>query len=346
MATITKIAHADGTIHYKARIRHHGKQRSRTFTAQSDAKRWAKRVEVEQEKLNAGLISLGSNKIMHQAIGRYLLEVLPEKKSSTQGSYRQHLDFWDNQLGHLNLSDVKGETISRIRDDLRDGRAPATVNRYLATLGAVMTACVRRWHWMDASPMVQVEKFAENNLRRRFLSEDELSALLAACRDSTSPDLYTAVLLSISTGARQGEILDLRWDAIDLKRRMIVLRDTKTDDRTIPIVEQVVPLLRERKKSSKSDLVFPSRVTRKSPVQLKKPFSTALRRAGIQDFHWHDLRHSCASFLAADGASLLEIGEVLGHKSTQTTRRYSHLTEKHSHGLVRGLADKLLGGEK
>ena len=92
-----------------------------------------------------------------------------------------------------------------------------------------------------------------------------------------------------------------------------------------------------------SDLVFPSRVSLNQPVQLRKPFETALERAGIEGFVWHDLRHSAASFMAANGASLLEIGAVLGHKCAQTTARYAHLTEQASHALVRGTADKLLG---
>jgi len=91
-------------------------------------------------------------------------------------------------------------------------------------------------------------------------------------------------------------------------------------------------------------LVFPSRVSKNKPVDLRSAWQKAVERAGLGDFHWHDLRHSTASFLAADGASLREIGEVLGHRSVEATRRYSHLTEQHSHTLVRGLADKLLGG--
>ena len=73
--------------------------------------------------------------------------------------------------------------------------------------------------------------------------------------------------------------------------------------------------------------------------------TTALRRAGIENFRWHDLRHSAASFLAKNGASLIEIGAVLGHKSANTTKRYSHLTEQHTHALVRGMSDKLLGND-
>lgn len=343
MATITKVPHADGTIHYKARIRRHGKQRSRTFTAQSDAKRWARRVEVEQEKYKSGLATLGSNKSLHQAIVRYRDGVLLDKKPTTQISYSRHLQYWDDLLGHLNLSDITGEMISRCRDELKPNRSPATVNRYLATLGSVLTASVKKWHWLASTPMVQVEKLVENNQRKRFLSETELTTLLRTCKESESPDLYPAVMLAITTGARQAEILGLYWNKVDLERQVIILQDTKNkDSRTLPIVDQVLPLLIARKETTKGEMVFPSKVSSNNPIRLRRSFTTALRRAGIEDFHWHDLRHSCASFLAKDGATLLEIGEVLGHRSTDTTKRYAHLTEQHSHSLVRGLANRLL----
>lgn len=118
------------------------------------------------------------------------------------------------------------------------------------------------------------------------------------------------------------------------------------------IVSRVRPLLADRLIAYRqgkvadltgSGLVFPSRVSLNQPAQLRKPFETAPARAGIEGFVWHDLRHSAASFMAANGASLLEIGPVLGRKCAQPTSRYAHLTDQTSHALVRGTADKLLG---
>ena len=221
----------------------------------------------------------------------------------------------------------------------------------------MLTACVKQWHWLQISPLQQVAKGSEHNAGTRFLSEDELQRLLAACRESESPDLLLAVLLSITTGARQGEILNLRWKDIDLQAGVVRVRvdsetTTKGGIRSLPITAQVLPLLQARKKQRQQGkvtpltddgLLFPSRVSDKQPVQLRTPWETALRRAGIEHFRWHDLRHSCASFLARNGASLLEIGNVLGHKSANTTKRYAHLSEQHTHALVRGMADDLLG---
>ncbi len=238
------------------------------------------------------------------------------------------------------------------------GKAPATRNRYMATLASVLTSCVKDWHWLTASPMTGVSKPTEDNGGTRFLSKDELDRLLTACRDSKSRDLLLAVMLSITTGGRQGEILGLRWKDLDLAAGTLHLRvdnetTTKGGIRSLPIAPQALGLLQARREARREGkvtalhddgLVFPSRVAGSRPVSLRTPWETALLRAGIESFRWHDLRYPAASFVAKGGASLLEIGAVLGHKSANTTKRYAHLTEQHTNTLVLDMADKLLGG--
>jgi integrase len=372
MATITKLQRPDGTV-YKARIRRHGSEgeTSRTFKTRNAAERWARKVESSIEQDDAGLVSVAQKHTLNEAIDRYRRDLLPGLNPTTIPNYTRHLIYWGDTLGHLRLSDLTAAKIAACRDDLTivpmagktpesipACRAPATVRRYLATLAAVLTACHQEWHWLADTPMRQVSKPSVSNARSRFLSEDELDRLLTACRASRSPDLLLAVMLSITTGARQGEILGLRWKDVDLTAGVLRLRvdnetTTKGGIRSLPIVSQVRPLLADRLTAYRqgkvadltgSGLVFPSRVSLNQPVDLRKPFETALERAGIEGFVWHDLRHSAASFMAANGASLLEIGAVLGHKCAQTTARYAHLAEQASHALVRGTADKVLGG--
>lgn len=374
MATIDKIPRRDGIV-YKARVRKQGHPTTtRTFKTRSAAERWARKFEAGIDEGNAGLAIEGQKHTLKEAINRYRQEVLPELRPETRRKYEQHLDHWQQQLGHLRLSDCRADKIAAARDELLSTpiaprkkespprpRSATTVNRYMATLGAVFAATVKRWHWLQVSPMQQVSKPAEKNGGTRFLSEDELKELLSACRRSDSPDLLLAVLLSITTGARQGEILGLRWQDVDLDAGLLHLRTdgatkTKGGARSAPIAAAVQPHLKDRfdqyqskqKKEAVRNLrnpglVFPSRVSVTSPVNLRRPWTTALRRAGINGFRWHDLRHSAASFLAKSGASLIEIGAVLGHKSANTTKRYSHLTEQHTHALVRDMSSKLLG---
>jgi integrase len=283
---------------------------------------------------------------------------LPEKRPVTARKDEQHLDHWTEALGALRLSELTAVKIAQARDTLTAaGKAPATVNRYLATLASVLTACVKRWHWLAASPMAQVQKPTERNGGLRFLSDDEAARLLKACRESESPDLYLAVLLYLTTGARQREILGLRWQDLDLTAgSMDVWADaettTKSGARFLPIVPEALTLLQARREAQQggkvaalrpSGLVFPSRVTASKTVSLRTPWETALKRAGIDNFRWHDLRHSATSFLAKGGASLVESGAVLGHESANTTKRYSHLAEEHTADLVRNMAARVLG---
>ena len=367
MATIEKLNRESGTV-YKAKVRKQGHPTTcRTFQTRKAAERWALKFEAAIQEDDAGLTHEGQKHTLAHAIERYRLEILPAKSQTTQPNYERQLAYWASALGRFRLSDITPDRVAACRDELlttpkmpkREGgepqkRTPATVHAYLSVLGAVLTACVRDWHWIKDSPMRGVSKPKVSNARSRFLTREELARLLDSCKVSESPDLYLAVVLSITTGARRGELLALRWRDVDIERGLIHLRvdnetATKGGVRSLPIADPAMPLLKARLEMRQKDefvggdLVFPSRVSRSQPVELKRPFATALKRAGIEGFRWHDLRHSSASFMAAHGASLLEIGAVLGHKSAQTTKRYAHLTEQATHALVIEVAKGLLG---
>lgn len=369
MASFRKVPQSDGSVHWMAIIRREGRKTvTKTLPNLSSAKRWARATEIEIAEDNAGLTSEAHRRSIKEVIDRYRREVLPGLRASTQRPYQFHLAWWENEIGALRLADLHPQKIAACRDKLVEaGKSPATVNRYLATLGAVMTAAVQLWHWLPASPLRQVAKQTERNQRSRFLSAAELDSLLAACHRSESPDLLLAVLLAVTTGARQGEIGWLRWRDVDWTRGILNLRQdpdaqtiTKGGARSVALVAAVAGLLKARYdaflarerlsrvpcQDPEGELIFPSRVTRSRPVNLRRPFMTALERAGIVGFHWHDLRHSAASFLAKDGASLVEIGAILGHRSANTTKRYSHLTEAHAHTLTRLMGDKILNPEE
>jgi integrase len=217
----------------------------------------------------------------------------------------------------------------------------------MAALSHCFTVAVNEWQWLEDSPTRKVKKPQEPRGRVRFLSDNERDRLLRACRDSDSRDLYLAVVLALSTGARRMEILSLHWNNVDFNRRVAVLEDTKNGERRVlPLAGSALELLRERSKVRRldTDLVFPGRTRPPKPVDLRTPFETALERAGIEDFRWHDLRHSAASYLAMNGASLPEIAEVLGHKTLQMVKRYAHLSEAHTAGVVERMNERFLGG--
>jgi integrase len=237
-------------------------------------------------------------------------------------------------------------------------RAGATVNRYLATLSHMFTLAVKEWRLVAANPVRDTTKKKERRGRVRFLSDSERNALLAACARSDWPALLTLVLLAISTGARRGELINLQWDDVDFRVREAcvdpktgekrsalghaIVRETKNGEtRVLPLVGKALEALRALKSqgSAKSPWVFPQPSGFPGPYQnFDGVWYTALEAAGIQDFRFHDLRHTTASYLAAQGASLLEIADALGHKTLSMVKRYSHLAHSHKVSAIEKMA--------
>jgi len=226
-----------------------------------------------------------------------------------------------------------------------DRRSAGSVNRYLAALSHAFTVAVREWGWVDQSPVRKVDRLKEPRGRVRFLDDGERKRLLKACRNSEEPLLYPIVVLAISTGARQGEILNLRWQNIDFENCLVRIEETKNDERrSVPLTGLALEQLKElsRVRRIDTDLVFPH-PDGVRPVETRTPWVKALAAAKITDFRFHDLRHSAASYLAMNGATLAEIAEILGHKTLQMVKRYAHLSEQHTSRVVAAMNERIFG---
>jgi integrase len=216
--------------------------------------------------------------------------------------------------------------------------------RYLAALSHAFSRAIQ-WGWLEDSPMRRVPKPREERGRVRFLDDDERKRLLDACKSSSNKYLYIVVMLGLATGMRRGEIMNLTWSDVDLERGRIVLQQTKNGDRRlVPLTGIALELLRGlgNDATSKNDLIFPSSISSK-PMDLRFAWEQALKTSCINNFKFHDLRHCCASYLAMSGASLAEIAEVLGHKTLNMVKRYSHLSEAHTAGVVTKMNKKFFG---
>ncbi|GAN33481.1 MAG: site-specific integrase [Candidatus Brocadia sp. AMX2] len=187
----------------------------------------------------------------------------------------------------------------------------------------------------------KVKQLEENNKRLRYLTIEELQRLLGCC----SPHLKPIVLVSVNTGMRKGEILNLKWDQVDLRHNFILLDKTKNGERReIPINSTLKELFASMPRSLESECVFVDK-NGKPYGNIKRGFHTALKKAGIRDFHFHDLRHTFASHLVMTGVDLPSVKELLGHKSLTMTLRYAHLSSGHKRKAVEML-DRVLSGSQ
>jgi integrase len=209
----------------------------------------------------------------------------------------------------------------------------------------VLEVARTRWHWISENPARRVARGQENPGIVRWLEDDERTALLEACKESGWPQLYLLVILALSTGARLGELRCLKWSDIDLKKGMAYLSDTKNEERrALPLIPAVQKELKAQVRRIGTDLVFPAKYDPQKPYgnNFREHWRIAREKAGVKNFRFHDLRHSCASYLAMNGATELEIADVLGHKTLQMVKRYSHLSTDHKQDLInRVLGDKV-----
>jgi integrase len=357
LASFEKRVTGDGKFSYRVKIRLKGQPvESATFERLTDAKKWAASTESAIRENRHFKTTAAKRHTLAELIDRYIRDVLPSKLKSRDKQIAM-LGWWKSELGSYSLSDASPSLIADCRDRLAVSktkrgtqRNPATVVRYLAALSVCFTHAVKEWGWIDDNPMRKVTKPKESRGRVRFLSDDERPRLLKACKESSNSLLYPAVVLALSTGMRSGEIMGLTWDVVDLNRGRAVLHETKNNERrAVAITGHALEVLKEMGKVRRIDinLLFPSKENTpqkpQKPIDLRAPWLAALKKTDIQDFKFHDLRHSAASYLAMNGASLAEIAEVLGHKTLQMVKRYAHLSEGHTARVVESMNQKIFG---
>jgi integrase len=353
MASIRKRTNKDGSVSYRVDVRLKGFPPQRaTFPRLTDAKKWAKQTEAAIEEGRYFRTTEARKHTLAAAITRYKESVLPAKKDGKK--QEAQLDWWSGEIGPYTLADVTPALLGETRDKLAQDRGPATVVRYMAALSHLFTVAVNEWGWLENNPMRKVSKPKEPRGRVRFLSDDERSRLLEACRQSNNPHLHPIVVLALSTGMRQGEILNVRWPDVDLNSGRIILHETKNGERrVVPLLGHALDLLKAKDMARRdakvrridTDLLFPGRNPQK-PVFIRAPWLEAVKAAGVEDLKFHDLRHSAASYMLMSGASLGEIAELLGHKTLQMVKRYSHLSESHAAGVVARMNERIFGGSE
>ena len=352
MANIERRKSVNGNDQFRVKVRLKGHPAvSASFQRLTDARRWEQATEAAIREGRHFKTAEAKRHTLSDLIDRYEREVLvyePKNRSNTE----RHLAYWKSRLGSYALADVTPALIVTYRNELqarmtqrKKPMANATVVRYMASLSHAFTIAIKDWQWLDDSPMRKVSKPREPRGRERFLSDDERTRLLIACRASSSRCLYTVVVVALSTGMRRGEIMKLSWPQVDLQLGRVLLFETKNgSSRAVTLAGHALELMKEMAKVRRigTELIFYGDPLSR-PVDLKKPWATAITKAGIADFRFHDLRHSAASYLAMNGATTIEIAAILGHKTLQMVKRYSHLATSHTTQVVSAMNDKIFG---
>jgi len=227
-------------------------------------------------------------------------------------------------------------------------KAPATVNRIMGALSALLSWAIEERlaprGWMN--PCRGIRRLPGERERVRFLDDEERARLLEACKASRYPRLRALVLTAMLSGARRGELLALRWRDVDLAAGIARLGRTKNGDRrTLVLLPQVVEALRPFAGEA-TRYVFGAPAHRyQRPASIDTAWRKAIARAKVHDFHFHDLRHCCASYLVQAGVDLSVVADVLGHRQLAMTRRYAHLkTETKANAMLAALGQIGVGG--
>ena len=244
---------------------------------------------------------------------------------STRSQVTRHLmpRFGDCPLDRIRRADI----LAMQHESRAAGMAVGTCNRLLIHMRTIFNAAIR-WEVLPAgnNPADGVKPLPGEVSRERFLSAAEVHRLFAALDESRSPQLPNVVRMLLYTGARKREILDARWEHVDMERCLLIVPRAKSGkQRAIPLGDSAMTLLRQLPREPDMPWVFPNPRTGKPLVSIHAGWDAVRRKAGLPDVRLHDLRHSFASFLVNAGHSLYEVQALLGHQSPKMTMRYAHL---------------------
>lgn len=365
MASFVQINGAKG-VKIKAIIRKKGyKVLCKTFTNISRAKVWAKKIEVEMD--NGTYIE--ENKLLNTKLGTVKIEYVEELityfkenvanvRYADPNKYNCMYDWWIDKLKGIkvvnlsasNLAACKQILLTEIvnvgrhsKEEKAKPRKANTINKYLMCMSAILTYAVKELEIIELNPMTKIDIVPRPEGRKRFLSVEELSTYLAACKKH-SQMIYLFVLIALGTGGRYSEIQHLKVENIDYKNQRIHYLDTKNKtSRGVYLESGIIELLKQycSDNNIESGYIFKGK-RGNSLAFIRGTLYKIIKDVGLEDFTVHDMRHTFASYSAMDGATLLDIAELLGQKSLSVARRYSHLTQKHTDAVVKKVVKKII----
>ncbi|GAB1715046.1 MAG: integrase [Nitrobacter sp.] len=319
MATIRKLRGR-----WQAQVRRRGvPPRAKSFDKRADAERWARDLEAEADRSGWVADTRAAEKTtLGELLTRYCAEVTPTKRGAVSEKSRIN-SILRCPIAHRTLAKLTSSDVATYRDERLKTVAPATIVRELNTISHALEIASREWGlWIPRNPVKLVRRPPVPRGRTRRLKKGEEQRLLDACDRGRTPLLKPLIIIAIETGMRRGELLDLRWEHVDLKLGVAHLPLTKNgDSRDVPLSRCAVRTLQElRTAGAKQERVFPM-----TGNSVRLAFEHLRVRAGMSDFHFHDLRHEAISRLFEKGLNIAEVSAISGHRELKMLQRYTHL---------------------
>jgi integrase len=247
------------------------------------------------------------------------------RPGNTESMLRVHIT---PRWGKKHLDEIKTPDVAKWLAELRDGGlSPSTVEKIRITFNRSFELAIK-WQTpgVKNNPVRGIPRPKFNNARDLYLTSDQAGALLKACEASINPQLRNIVGLLLLTGARKNELLQAKWEHVNLDRKVWFIPETKTGKaRHVPLSQAALDIVNQLPRFDKCAWLLPNPKTKKPYTDIKHPWETARKAAGLEGLHLHDLRHSAASFMINGGIDLFAVGRILGHADHQSTMRYSHL---------------------
>lgn len=312
---------------WRARVRIPGhKDKTRSFNTQAEAQEWARMTEAQLRSGVDTIPNAAAEPTLALALDWYLEQATPKKKGAEQESRR--IRAWKaRELTKLKLSQLTPMHFVEFRKQREaDGCAGNTIRLDLSLISDLFKTARLDWGmpYLE-NPIALLRKPKQGKGRDRRLSTDEAARFERALEACPKKLVRLAVLFAIHTAARQGEILRLRKNDVDFNRRIAIFRDTKNgDDRAVPLSKHAVEVLRQLDNSAVGPYLFP--VTR---TVITRAWRHILKRAGITNFRFHDLRHEATTSLFERGLSTMEVQKVTGHKTLAMLLRYTQMDVGH-----------------
>lgn len=307
---------------WQAMIRRKGQQPiTKTFTNKKDAEAWSRLVEVEIERGVFVDRSEADKTTLGDVIAKYLKQVTPLKRGCATETIRLNA-LARHHISRLALSSVSAKAIAEYRDERLKTVCGSTVNRELNVISSLINHAIKEWQIpVTANPVAAIRRPKQGKARDRLLDSDEEKRLFAAIEQARNPQLESVVRFALATAMRRGEILCLRWRDVEINKRVAhVVISKNGDGRDVPLSTQALEILQKLPRPLNGDCA----VFNLSANALKLAWQRAVKRADLDDFHFHDLRHCAATRLSEKLPNLIELSSVTGHKTLAMLKRYYH----------------------